>query len=154
MRSDVREAVELLESLGYRLDADRARGAHLVFQHDAQPMLVIAGTPSDWRWRQNFLADLRRRHPGHPALARKKSARPRVRVSSAARERKTARATNLRAAVGLAEVQQRAKVVTPDATQCAECDRKWLSDLPPYGRTCPQCGGAIVIGRDETRWAA
>jgi hypothetical protein len=58
---EVREVIGLIEPLGYRFD--RAGGGHLVYVHDVQPPLSLASTPSDHRWRDNVMADLRRRHP-------------------------------------------------------------------------------------------
>lgn len=36
-------------------------------------------------------------------------------------------------------------------TGCVSCGRPWKSDISPVGRSCPQCGGTVVIGWADQR---
>lgn len=73
---EARWADEQLRALGYTLA--RTSSGHLVYEHDEQDVMSIAATPSDYRWRENFMGELRRRHPDE--LARRK-ATPDVRAA-------------------------------------------------------------------------
>jgi hypothetical protein len=134
----------LLKALGYTHE----RGHR--WTHPAAGVMTTSLTPSDWRVERNTIAELRRRHPDHPALARQ------VRSQSAT-ERKRRRRKNRTSRMTLVRELEPGVVETfnrPEKTACIDCRRRWLSDLNPVGRSCPACNGEIVFGRTEERWAA
>jgi hypothetical protein len=134
----------LLKALGYTHE----RGHR--WTHPAAGVMTTSLTPSDWRVERNTIAELRRRHPDHPALARQ------VRSQSAT-ERKRRRRKNRAARMTLVRETETGVVelfTRPEKTACIDCGRRWLSDLDPRQRTCPACDGEVVFGQTEERWAA
>jgi hypothetical protein len=134
----------LLKALGYTHE----RGHR--WTHPAAGVMTTSLTPSDWRVERNTIAELRRRHPDHPALVRQ------VRSQSAT-ERKRRRRKNRAARMTLVRETETGVVelfTRPEKTACIDCGRRWLSDLDPRQRTCPACDGEVVFGQTEERWAA
>jgi hypothetical protein len=134
----------LLKALGYTHE----RGHR--WTHPAAGVMTTSLTPSDWRVERNTIAELRRRHPDHPALARRVRSQSATERKRRRRKNRTSRMTLVRETeTGVVELFTR-----PEKTACIDCGRRWLSDLDPRQRTCPACDGEVVFGQTEERWAA
>jgi hypothetical protein len=134
----------LLTALGYTHE----RGHR--WTHPAAGVMTTSLTPSDWRVERNTIAELRRRHPDHPALARQVRSQSATERKRRRRKNRTSRMTLVRETeTGVVELFTR-----PEKTACIDCGRRWLSDLDPRQRTCPACDGEVVFGQTEERWAA
>lgn len=59
MRKDVRELLEELRSQGWRIEPGKS-GKVMCKSPDAVTLVVLHGTPSDRRWRQNAISQLKR----------------------------------------------------------------------------------------------
>lgn len=94
---DFREIERLIRLLGY---TEVRNNGHTVYTHDAHPQLILAGSPSDRRWKANVMGELRRRHPE----LRRKKADPEVR---AARRRTPTRQPNRTPTVPLTPEERR-----------------------------------------------
>lgn len=144
MNKDVREIHDMLTDIGYNMTRSRS---HLIYELEGFRALTVPATPSDWRWKQNTLAEIKRRHPAR--FVRRKAPVSRPRVGMSARIER-ARARQLKSAETLAEqarVPRPEPFVAPERTECADCGRPWLSDLDPLTHSCPSCGGAHILGR-------
>lgn len=61
MKKEVREIVQEAQRQGWRVEIAKSGHIKLFPPDRTQTMVTIAGTPSDHRWRENALAELRRR---------------------------------------------------------------------------------------------
>lgn len=140
-----RDIDRLLKQIGYTLDENHGR-THLVYRHQDIPgVFTVACSPGDVTAEVNLLTQLRRRHPGHPALIRRGRTQPAAERKRRRRRRRPERVVLLHeVSDGTIETFER-----PDRTGCIVCGRRWLSDLDPTNRPCPDCGGEVVYGRLE-----
>lgn len=152
---EARERAQLLRSLGYEFVREASHGYQ--FRHpDFDKPLKVPKTPSDNRTGENWLREVKARHP--EAFERPKSRRPKTKRRGpgstaawlAAEAAKWMDAFEARAWLEANAGQAPPADVDAAANgpaskpECIECGRPWLSDLNHAGRQCPQCGGDVA----------